>query len=353
MIIAGTFCRSDFSSLAKLSKPPINLVVSGSHLDKNYGETVKEIEEEGIEIFKKIDAPIRTDSSSGLSASLSDILMGFSKLFEETNCSLFLCVGDRIELIPAVTAALINKIPVGHISGGDVTFGSLDNQLRHAVSKMSHIHFVSMEEHKDRLIRMGEEPSRIHVTGDPALDRIKDVQESNEFDDPIYLVTYHPDSLVKDKPDISPLLQALETLSGTIIITAPNPDINRSEILRQIKDFKKGTFIENLGQKRLYSLMKRAVCMIGNSSSGIWEAPSFKLPVVNIGNRQEGRKRAGNVIDVPLEKIAIIDGIKRATSKEFRDSLKEIINPYGDGNASERILKALDNLPQFKKYETY
>jgi UDP-hydrolysing UDP-N-acetyl-D-glucosamine 2-epimerase len=257
----------------------------------------------------------------------------------------------------AALAALPFKIPVAHIHGGEETLGAIDNSLRHSITKLSHLHFAATQEYARRLIQLGEEPWRIIVSGAPSLDNLRSIQllnvsELNEkyrilIEDAPFLVTFHPVTLEYEKVEwqMSELLAALEDAQHAIVFTMPNADTNNRIIRRLIAQYvethDQSQVFESLGTQCYFSLMATAAAMVGNSSSGIIEAASFRLPVVNIGSRQKGRLRAPNVIDVGYDRQEILRGIERATSERFRMSLLGLDNPYGDGHAAERIVDTL------------
>ena len=358
-----TFTRAEYSSLLPVLKAlqrandfELLLMVSGTHLSPEHGMTVQQIEMDGFPIAARVDMEITGDKPGDIVRSFGVASIGFSAALAQLKPDLILIVGDRLELLSIATAALAFQIPVAHISGGDITEGAIDNQVRDAVSRLSHLHFVAMPGHAERLKNMGEEPWRIHVTGDPALDFLKTVPllsrkelEANLdlfLNPPVVVVTYHPVTLGGDAfKETQALLDALKTIQGTLIITGANADVGGNLINEQLRTFAhsqpNARFMMSLGQLRYYSLLAQADLMIGNSSSGIWESPSFRLPVVNVGDRQAGRYREGNVIDVSNQTEAISSGIKKGKSKRFRDSLQDLINPYGDGEAAERIVGLL------------
>ncbi len=359
-----TFARSEYSSLKPVLKELIRqpdfetqLFVSGMHLSPIYGESIKVIESDGFEITARIPMAITEDSPNGVCSSLGELIANLSDEFVKHRPDLILMVGDRYELLAAASSALIHKIPIAHISGGDNTEGAIDNQIRHAVTKMSHLHFVSMSEHAQRVLQMGEEPWRVHITGDPALDDLRqgvqlgkpDLERRLGFhlESPLLLVTYHPTTLAATSPafEVECLLSALEKINATMVITSPNADVGNHVIIDKIKGFcldhPHAHYVQNLGPN-FYNFLSVADAMVGNSSSGIWEAPSFRLPSVNIGDRQKGRLRVKNVIDSPLDSNAIYDSVRKALSADFRNNLDDLVNPYGDGHASERIIRILN-----------
>jgi GDP/UDP-N,N'-diacetylbacillosamine 2-epimerase (hydrolysing) len=362
-----TFTRAEYSSFVPVLKAlrdapgfETQLLVSGTHLSPQFGNTVEQIEADGFSIADRIPMEIKSDTPEAVTRAVGLVMGGFAQSFARLKPDLLLLVGDRLELIAPATAALAARIPVAHISGGDLTEGAIDNQVRYAITQMSHLHFVAMQEHADRLLRMGEEPWRVHVVGEPALDLLKDMRLLSRHDlakslgvelkPPVLVVTHHPTTLgtTSAGEEIESLIQALEQIQGTLVITMPNADVEWQTVLARLREFvsrrSSARLYSSLGALRYYSLLSHADLMVGNSSSGIWESPSFKIPVVNIGDRQRGRHRAGNVIDVPCAREQIFNGIQRALTREFRESLANLANPYGDGKAGARILNILKNL---------
>ncbi len=362
-----TVGRSDYSSclpiLKQIQQDPdlkLHLIVTGMHLSPEFGLTVQDIEADGFEIGDRVEMLLNSDTPEGVAKSIGLGTIGLAQSFARYQPDMLLIVGDRFELLSIVSSALPFRIPIAHISGGDITEGAIDNQIRYAVTQMSHLHFVAMQEHKERLLQMGEEPWRVFVTGDPALDSIQQMkllvrEELSqslglELKSPVLLITYHPTTLSTMSPleEIKIVLKALEQVEGTLIFTFPNADPEGRVIIEKIQEFvaarPQAKFFYNLGQLRYYSLLGQADVMVGNSSSGIWEASSFHLPVVNIGDRQQGRLRTKNVIDVGLDFKAINESIKRALQSYFRLGLSDLKNPYGDGQAAYRIIKVIKSI---------
>jgi len=336
----------------------LQVVATGAHLAAAFGHTYREIEKDGFTIDETVRMPLGGHSKGALARAMGACAIGMSRAFERLKPDLILVLGDRYELLPVCSTAVVMNIPIAHISGGDVTEGAIDNQVRHAVSKMSHVHFVAMPGHARRLEQMGEESWRIHVTGDPALDLLGQIELLDRdalavelgvsLRSPVLLVTHHPTTLGAGIDELGELLKALDGFAGTTIFTAPNADAGNRAMIERIENFvgahPAAALFRNLGQRRFYSLMKVADGMVGNSSSGIWEAPSFRLPVVNIGERQSGRMRAANAVDSPAEAGSIGAAIRRVLMPEFRASLDALVNPYGDGQAVPRILSVLRKL---------
>lgn len=341
----------------------LQLIVTGMHLSPEFGLTIKEIEKDGFPIKEKVEMLLSSDTETAIAISMGLGMIGFAGVYERLKPDILVVLGDRFEILSAVASAVPFRIPVAHIHGGEITEGAIDNLFRHAITKMSHIHFPATKEYTDRIIQMGEQPESVFCFGAPGLDNIYKLklldkqQLKNELGLPGEkawgVVTYHPVTLEKDsaKIQIEELLNALVEFSEIYwVFTLPNADTENRIIIERIKDYvqkkpQRAVLFSSLGQLKYLSLLKSAVVMVGNSSSGVIEAPSFELPVVNISDRQKGRVRVKNVIDVPVcEKNRIVTAINAAISKEFRDLLKGLENPYGSGNVSERILNVLKTI---------
>jgi UDP-hydrolysing UDP-N-acetyl-D-glucosamine 2-epimerase len=359
-----TVARSDYgiySPLLKVinedSELDLILIAAGMHLSPEFGMTVQAIEADGFKVHERVEMLLSSDSPEGISKSMGLGTIGFAEVYSKIDLDLLIVLGDRFEMHAAVVAAGPFNIPIAHIHGGELTEGAIDDSFRHSITKMSHLHFVSTESYAERVKQMGEEPRRVTVSGALSLDGISTMdyldlsdlrdQLSIDFEMPLILVTYHPVTLEVNQTEeqITELLSALEDQKGTMIFSYPNADTRGRIIIQKIKEFvtnhSGAYFFPNLGRTRYFSLMKFASAMVGNSSSGIIEAASFHLPVVNIGNRQKGRIKGDNVIDVPCERKEIRKAIDQAITLDFRDSLKKLINPYGDGKASNRIISGI------------
>ena len=267
-------------------------------------------------------------------------------------------LGDRFEMHAAVSAAVPFGIPVAHIHGGESTEGAMDELFRHSITKMSHLHFVATEAYRDRVVRMGEEPWRVTVSGAPALDNLREMDRMDVSDieksigmplnPPPLLVTFHPVTL-EPNDNIVELLDALDQIDVPLVFTYPNADTGHEILIEVIQSFvrrhPRRRFIANLGTQLYYSLMGHAAAMVGNSSSGIIEAASFRLPVVNVGPRQRGRFHDKNVVDVDCQRSSIVRAVRQIMRSSFRKGLSDLTNPYGDGLAAERIVKVLKTTP--------
>lgn len=364
VIGVATVGRSDYGIyspiLRHIERDPMLvplLFAGGGHLDGASGKSIDQIRDDGYEVGGVFAMPLQADTPEAAVHAMGVGMQALSSVFAERRPDLLLVLGDRYEMFIAALAAVPFGIPLAHLHGGELTEGAIDEQFRHALTKLCHLHFASTPAYARRLVQMGEEPWRVMVSGAPALDILRDItilsREELERDlqidlsTPPLLVTFHP---VTREPGqtaahITALLSALERSGQPIIFTAPNVDPGRMTIDAAIRPFvrKRGRtwFFQNLGTRRYWSLMRHAGAMVGNSSSGIIEAASFELPVVNIGTRQAGRLQAENVIQVPCETGAIAEAVNTALSPAFRDTLRGLVNPYGDGYAAERITERL------------
>ena len=356
-----TVARSDYGIYLPIlhrivSEPELqlSLYVSGMHLSPEFGHTVSAIEQDGFEIAERVEMLLSSDTPEAVAKSMGLGVIGFAQAFARQRPDLLLVLGDRFEMYAAALAALPFKIPIAHIHGGEVTEGAMDEALRHGITKLSHLHFVSTEVYARRVRQLGEEPWRITVAGAPALDNLDTVPLLSKTDlesalgfaleKPCLIVTFHPATLQFEQAEaqLRELLAAVEAADAQAIFTLPNADMSGRAVLRLIQDFlpshPRARLVENLGTQRYFSLMSQASAMIGNSSSGIIEAPSFELPVVNVGLRQSGRERAANVIDVLGGSAAILNGIRKALSREFRGQLAGTSNPYRQPRGAAPII---------------
>lgn len=335
------------------------LIATGSHLSNKFGLTYKDIEADGLNINHKIKILSDSDTSESIAKSMGRLMIKLADVFKEEKPNLVLILGDRYEIFVAASSAMIARIPIAHIHGGEKTEGAIDDAIRHSITKMSHFHFVAHNEYRKRVIQLGEDPKKILTVGGLGVDCIKkiqflDIQElqkslSFTFGEKNLLVTFHPVTLEKGSTRIQmkELLSALSELKKThIIFTMPNADPENEVIISMLKEFvnqyKNSKLFSSLGQLRYLSTILHVDCVIGNSSSGLCEVPSFKKPTINIGNRQKGRIKAGSVIDCDPNRVEILKAIKKSYSDNFMKKLKYTKNPYGDGDASKKILKYLE-----------
>lgn len=332
----------------------LHIFAGGMHLRPEYGMTINRIEADGFHIIKKIDMLGDSDSPEGIAGSIGRGIIGFSEAFSQFPPDILVVLGDRFEMYSAAVAALPFNIPVAHIHGGELTQGAIDDALRHSMTKLSHLHFVSTERYARRVIQLGEEPWRVVVSGAPGLDQIDTInyQERADlenrfgfnFSKPTLLVTFHPVTLEYQQAEaqINAVLAAIQNTKCNVIFTAPNADtgggIVRSKISQYAQSHSDAQLIDNLGTEAYFSLMRFVSAMVGNSSSGIIEAPSFKLPVVNIGARQNGRLQADNVLNVDCNESAILEGIKKAIDPSFQRQMAAVVNPYRQPKSASKII---------------
>ena len=363
-VITGT--RADYGIFYHVLKEiekqvalDLKLIACGMHLCPEFGMTINEIEKDGFVIADKFETILASDTGVAMAKSIGLSIISMAQSFERIKPDLVLILGDRGEMLAAATAAIHMNIPGAHIHGGEVT-GTVDESVRHAITKLSHLHFPANEDSKQRILKLGEREKNIFVVGAPGLDYIKKTQylsrkemleRFNLEDDKIFLLTQHPVTTERDMVEwqIRETLDAVVELGHQTIVSYPNSDNGGREIIRVIEEYRaKYPFLKvfrNLNQVEYLSFLAIAEVMIGNSSSGIIEAPSFKLPVVNIGSRQDGRLRACNIIDIPYGKESVKAGINKALGDEiFKKQLENCTNPYGDGNASGKIAQTLSEI---------
>ncbi|MHA1729864.1 MAG: UDP-N-acetylglucosamine 2-epimerase [Promethearchaeota archaeon] len=335
------------------------LIVTGMHLLKKFGYTIDIIRKDGIKIDKIILMYDENDNSkAALGKAVGKAIIDFSNTFQEMNPDLLLVLGDRYEPLVAVIAASTFKIPIAHVHGGDIS-STIDENIRHTITKLSHIHFPATEKSAQRIALLGEEKERIHLVGSTTIDNILKIKllSKNELcrelllnkDEKIVLCLQHPNIYESEKAgeQMRITLKVLRELNLQAVIIYPNNDLGSELIIKEIernRDNPKFRIFKNLERKYFLSLLKHADLMVGNSSSGLIETPYFHLPVVNIGSRNENREKAENVINVDFEEKELKKAILTALSPEFREKCKSIKNPYGDGTSSDKIVKVLENL---------
>jgi UDP-hydrolysing UDP-N-acetyl-D-glucosamine 2-epimerase len=351
--------------LKEIQKDPslvLQLIVTGTHLSPAFGLTYKVIEEDGFEISAKVDLELKDDSPVELTKSMGKGLARFGEAFQLLNPEIVVFLGDRYEILMAAVASMMARIPMAHIHGGEVTEGAIDDSIRHSLTKMSHLHFVAADIYRNRVIQLGENPDRVFNTGTMALDNISKIQllDREAFENEIrfrlgnlnFLVTYHPVTLHTEGPGeaMTSLLAALDSFpEAKIIFTMPNADSGGLQITDKIKAFveknpERAVAHTSLGQLKYLSAIRNVDVVIGNSSSGLVEAPPLKKPTVNVGDRQKGRLMASSVISTGETTSEIIAATKQALSPEFQKTLSRISAPYGlEGGASVRIKEILKN----------
>ncbi len=367
-VVTGT--RAEYGLLFWLMKEiaadpalHLQLVVTGTHLDPTFGHTASVIEADGFVIDARVPLDLIDDSPGGICAATGQALSGISKALAGLQPDIVVVLGDRYEILAAATAALLLRLPIAHIHGGEVTEGAIDDSMRHAISKMSRWHFVAAEPYRQRLIQMGEQPDHVVTVGAPGLDHLErtpllDAHETVSvlgirIDQPYFLITQHPTTLGSENPsdEIDALLAALDTFKQhTCIFTGVNADAGHDQISRAIHDYVSShadhaRLFPSLGQQRYLSAMKHASAVIGNSSSGIIEAPACAVPTVNIGLRQKGRLRAASVLDCAPDAVSIQTAITKAIDPAFMSSRTGMEAPYGLPGASARIKNTLASCP--------
>ena len=365
-VVTGT--RAEYGLLYWLMKEieadkdlELQLIVTGMHLSPEFGLTYKEIEKE-FRIDKKIEMLLSSDTAMGISKSMGLAQIGFAEAFEELKPDILVVLGDRYEIFSAVSSAMICNIPIAHLHGGEITQGAFDESIRHSITKMSHLHFTATDEYKNRVIQLGEEPNRVFNVGGMGIENIKRLKllSKDEFEESInfklnkknILVTFHPVTLENStaKEQFQELLDAIDELKETnIIFTKANSDTDGRIINQMIDEYvtknsHKSVGFASLGQLRYLSALQYIDAVVGNSSSGLLEAPSFKIATVNIGDRQKGRIKALSVIDCEPKKEEILKAFKEIYSKEFQEKLKNVENPYGESCPSKQIIEVLKNV---------
>ena len=351
----------------------LQVIATGMHVSPEFGLTYREIEQDGFLIDHKVEMLTSSDTAVGIAKSIGLGLIGFADALNHLKPDLIVVLGDRFEIHAAVTAALWARIPMLHLHGGELTEGALDDSMRHAITKMAHVHCVATEEYRQRVIQLGEQPDRVHCVGGLGVDAIRKTKllgraelEASldfKFNSKNLLITFHPATLegVSAGSHMKELLAALEGLHDTgLIFTHPNADAGGRELIAMLDAFvathPSARAYPSLGQLRYLSCMAQCDGVVGNSSSGLLEAPTLKRGTINIGDRQRGRLQAANVINCRAQQYEIDAALKKLYSPVFQASLSLVINPYGDGGASARvvdIIKALqlDSLTQKSFYD--
>lgn len=346
----------------------LKVIASGMHLSPEFGETWRQIEADGFQIDAKVEMLLSADTPTGVVKSIGLGTIGFADALERLRPDLLVVLGDRFEALAIVQAALIMRIPVAHLHGGEITEGAYDDEIRHAITKMANLHFTATEPYRQRVIQMGESPQTVFNVGAIGLDHLlrSKSMAPNELSDslgfnlrpPYFLITYHPVTAAHEDPEKTAraLLTAVDRFPHyQAVLTYPNADNGGRRIIPLLEQYahaqpKRALALPSLGFKRYLSALRGAAAMIGNSSSGLIEAPSFGVPTVNIGIRQQGRLAAESVIHCQPDSKSIQDAISRATSPAFIEFSKTVINPYGQGNAAGRIVDVLErHQGSFKK----
>lgn len=363
-VVTGT--RAEYGLFMPLMKAiqesdlyELQLLVTGMHLSPEFGLTYQQIETDGFSINEKVEILLSADTDTAIVKSTGLGLIGFADAFDRLSPDWVLLLGDRFETFAAATCAYLKKIPIIHIHGGETTAGATDEALRHAITKMSSLHFTTTEDYRKRVLQLGEPDEQVFNVGAIGIDNVfelplfnkEDLEKSLDFslNGDVFLVTYHPVTLEQSgtEQQFQSLLDALdEWPSALLVFTMPNADANGRVIIDMIRNYVqqhkgRAAAFTSLGQLRYLSLMRHASVVVGNSSSGIIEAPSFGIPTVNIGDRQKGRVAAASVIHCEPEKNSIRQALKKAFDFQFRAFSKTVKNPYGKGNTTERIMEVL------------
>lgn len=341
----------------------LQLLVSGAHLSPEFGCTYKQIEKDGFNIDEKIEILLSSDSSVGIAKSIGLGVIGFADALQRLKPDALVILGDRFEALAAAQTAMILRIPIIHLHGGELTEGAYDDAIRHAISKLSYLHATSTEQYRNRVIQLGESPDRVVNVGAIGLDHLlrSDFLSVSQVADslnikitkPYFIITYHPVTLAceNSQDTFQALLNSLDAFpEHQVIFTYPNADDGGRNIITMIERYtsqREGRCfgVKSLGQQRYLSIIKRCDAVIGNSSSGIIEAPSFDVPTVNIGSRQMGRLAAKSVINCATDRSSIVNAIRIAVKRLYKSAHEVIDNPYGAGDASEKVITMLKSLP--------
>jgi UDP-hydrolysing UDP-N-acetyl-D-glucosamine 2-epimerase len=362
-----TVARSDYSywkpvlhELKRRGATPL-LLAGSAHFSTEFGDSVEVIEADGFKVDARIQTGSTDDSAEAVARAMGSSLQSCAEAYAALKPDIVGVLGDRYEMFAAAAAAVPLGIPLAHVAGGERTDGAIDDAFRHAMTKLSQLHFVAHQDYARRIIQMGEEPWRVTVSGAPTLDNLRNIKlfTQSELEKrfgidlrvPVALVTYHPVTreLESGAAQMDALLGALADSGLPCVVTAPNADPSYRDLLDKVSRFvasdSRHRLVRNFGTVGYYSMMQHAAMMVGNSSSGIIESASFKLPVVNVGSRQAGRLKPRNVIDVGNERASIVEGIRRAATSDFPRSLGDLVNPYGNGHAAEQIVERLLTVP--------
>ena len=377
-VVTGT--RAEYGLLYWLMKEinidnafALQVVVTGMHLSEEFGNTYQQIEKDGFNIDKKVDITLTSDTEVAISKSMGLGVIGFADVFNKLQPDLIVVLGDRFEIFSAVSAAMIAKIPVAHLHGGEATEGLIDEPIRHSITKMSHLHFAATDEYRNRIIQLGEQPDRVFNVGGLGIDNIIKLKllSKADFENAInfelgeknILITFHPVTLEKSTSGMQfqALLDSISELRNTkIIFTKANADTDGRVINTMIDDYvaKHDNTIAftSMGQLNYLSALQFMDAVVGNSSSGLVEAPSFKIGTIDIGDRQKGRIKANSIIACSPNKESIDSALVKLYSREFQDIANNVDNPYGDGGASKEIVRiikdtSLDNIVKKSFYD--
>lgn len=334
---------------------PVHLIVTGSHVSKAFGNTINEIKKEKINIYKIIKINLNDDTEKGISSAISQTIIKFDNIFNKLKPDLLIVLGDRYEIFSAVIAASIHRITIAHIHGGETTINSLDNYFRHSISIMSHLHFVAHKKYKNRVINLGKNPKNIFVVGGMGAANLQKIPFKKNKNSNYYICIFHPETLKKDY-GIRMMQMVIDYLSkrknDRFIFFRPNADTKNQKILSLIKNsvrnFKNFKYINSINYKGFIKLLANSKAILGNSSSGILEAPSLKIPTINIGFRQKGRLKANSIVDCKGDIKSLKNAFKKINSIKFKKVLKKVKNPYFSGDSSEKIFYILSKEKTYK-----
>jgi UDP-N-acetylglucosamine 2-epimerase (non-hydrolysing)/GDP/UDP-N,N'-diacetylbacillosamine 2-epimerase (hydrolysing) len=365
-IAVVTTSRADYSHLYWLLRelavhPGVELgvIALGPHLSPAFGNTISEIEREGFPIKARIECLLSSDTDTGMAKTIGIAILSLADTLSSWRPDLILLIADRYEMMAPACAALALRIPIAHIEGGEVTQGAIDDQVRNAITKLAHIHFTSTDTARRRVIALGEEPWRVHHAGAPSLDHLRrsnllsrtalEKRLSLQLASPLILAAWHPVTILRNtNAEADAFFGALGQVPGQLIFVYPNTDAGSHALIertRVLAAMRTDTHIfVNLDAVTYWSLLGQVDALVGNSSSGIMEAASFALPVVNVGMRQQGRERARNILDVPADTAQIISALRRALTPTFRKKLHGMANPYGNGTAAKTIARILTSV---------
>jgi len=338
----------------------LHLIATGAHLSPEFGNTADQIEDDGFAIDDRVECLLSSDTDLGMAKTIGVATLGLADVLARVRPDLLLLIADRYEMLAPASVALALRIPIAHIEGGDVSEGAIDHAVRNALTMMSHVHLTPTATAAKRVLSMGEEAWRVHRVGAPSLDHLRrsrllsreelEGRLGRSLEPGPVVVAYHPVTIARDTVrEAEALFAAVAAIPEPVIFAFPNADAGSRHLIERARELCAGRedadLFVNLDPVTYWSLLGVSVAMLGNSSSGIMEAPSLQLPVVNVGLRQQGRERAANIIDVEPEAAAIVAAVARATTPEFRHGLTGMSNPYGDGRAADRIVEVLGGVP--------
>ncbi len=366
-IAAVTSSRADYNhlywplrELAARPEVDLRLIALGPHLSPEFGHTAAEIERDGLGIAARIECLLSSDTDIGMAKTIGVATLGLADCLGAMRPDLLLLIADRFEMLAPAAVATALRIPIAHIEGGEISEGAIDDAIRNALTKLSHVHFTSTATARARVIAMGEEEWRVHHAGAPSLDHLRrsallargevESRLGVQFASPTALVTFHPTTIARDSNrEADALFGALETVPAQLLFCYPNADAGGRDLIERTREFiartGRGHVFVNLAPALYWSLLGQVDLVVGNSSSGIMEAASFAIPAVNVGIRQRGREHGANVLNAEASVAAIGAQIATALSPDFRRSLAGMQNPYGDGHAAERIAEVLATVP--------